>query len=54
MVGIKAERVGVTDGIRLDKVRKEEKKFIYAEKFKPNMILNGSHLYPELVQLCRQ
>lgn len=54
MAGIKAERVGVTSGIRLDKVRKKEKLFMYAEEFKPDMILNGSHLYPELVQLFRQ
>lgn len=38
----------MTDGIRLDKVRKKENLFIYAEKFKPDMILNRSHLYPEL------
>lgn len=54
MVRIKAERVGVTDGISLDKVRKKQKLLMYAEKFKPDVVLNGSHLYPELVQLLRQ
>lgn len=54
MAEIKAERVGVTNGVRLDKVRKKEKFYMYAEEFKPDMTLNGSHLYSEPVPLFRQ
>lgn len=54
MAEIKAERVGATNGVRLDKVKKKEKFYMYAEEFKPDRILNGSHLHSEAVQLFRQ
>lgn len=54
MAEIKGVRAGVTNGIRLDKVKKKEKLFMHAEKFKLDMMLNGSHLHSALVQVIRQ